>query len=679
MPPSPDPRHTPSGRTGFRRVSALKLIPAPTRSFARRFVLPTFGVLSLALVGVATAGLLELRSAVRRDVRERATLVLESRGDRILLVVSPPQSLARRLAHDPGLLAAIHKARGTGASDGPLTSGERTILERHFATGHLLDPGGESSRILRETVASLPGILGAWLFDANGVAIAGSGPASLPFSDGEAWFQGALRASEAVRFGPAATGAATGTLVVAAAVPDGGGKTPAGVVEVLVSLDGLKEAIRLPDRTETDGYRLALADGSGKALTTSGAPPAPLTGDPDFTVPDRAGRELVPTASGRFVLGVPRADVGAGWSLVVSIPGAALEGPVRNALLWRVTVVFLALVCAAAAFVPAFRSTRRDLTALLDYARRIGGGETGATPPAVKRSDEIGALGAALVGSLESLRSSRVELERAKKTLEERVDSRTSELARVNQELKRRAEELAAASKSKDDFLTNISHELRTPLNSIIGLTQLVRDGHADAPEEQAVFLDQALASARHLLTLINDVLDLAKLEAGRVVLELEPLDVRQVFEEVRPIVEPLALEKRLAYEMSVPPDLPAALADRMRLRQVLVNLTQNAIKFTETGRVLVRARSSDGRRKVLFEVEDTGIGISPQKRSAVFEKFIQAEAGTTRRYGGTGLGLPICRLLVEAMGGKIGIENGAQGRGTRVWFTVATPGMEGR
>ena len=232
---------------------------------------------------------------------------------------------------------------------------------------------------------------------------------------------------------------------------------------------------------------------------------------------------------------------------------------------------------------------------------------------------------------------------------------------------------------SREEFLTNVSHELRTPLNSIIGLTQLVKDGAAENPEEASEFLGQVLVSSRHLLHLINDVLEMAKIDSGKMVLDLADVDARAVVEEARQIVEPLARQKGLALSVDLAPDLPPARADRLRLRQVLVNLAENGVKFTEKGSVTLRVRSSDGKRKLLFEVDDTGIGIPPAKRAVVFERFIQAEAGTTRRFGGTGLGLPICRLLVEALRGTIAIENGPGGIGTRVWFTVPVPGMEGR
>ena len=374
--------------------------------------------------------------------------------------------------------------------------------------------------------------------------------------------------------------------------------------------------------------------------------------------------------------------------IVVSLAGAAAirfgfhqadRSPSRAAELATMGLVAAGLVTSVILVNRSASTAARDLNAILRYTERVGQGDVAVPPPRVDRSDEVGALATTTVAAFEGLRSSSAELTNARRTLLERNASQATEIARLNQELKKRAAELAAASRSKEEFLANVTHELRTPLNSIIGLTQLLRDGTADSPEEAQSFLDQVLVSARHLLQLINDVLELAKIDSGKMVLDLDDVPVAEVVEEVRQIVEPLARQKGLELKIVVIPSPPRAHADRLRLRQVLLNLVENGIKFTEKGHVTLRVSTSDGRRRVLFEVDDTGIGIPLHKRSLVFERFIQAEAGTTRRFGGTGLGLPICRLLVEAMRGSIGIETSPAGAGTRVWFTIPAPGLEGR
>lgn len=368
-----------------------------------------------------------------------------------------------------------------------------------------------------------------------------------------------------------------------------------------------------------------------------------------------------------------------GAAAAIGVVAAAGDGGASTPLAIAGLLLLTGLAASALLLSGYLREVDRDAAAILRYASEVGKGATGTPPPPVARADVIGALSGAVVESFESLRSSVADLTNARKVLLDRNAAQATELARLTQELKKRATELAAADRSREEFLTNVSHELRTPLNSIIGLTQLIRDGAAETPQEAASFLDQVLVSSRHLLHLINDVLELAKIDSGKMVLDLADVDAPAVVEEVWQIVEPLARRKGLQLSIDVAPNLPPASADRLRLRQVLVNLAENGVKFTEKGSVTLRVRASDGKRKLLFEVDDTGIGIPPQKRAVVFERFIQAESGTTRRFGGTGLGLPICRLLVEALHGTIAIENGPGGIGTRVWFTIPVPGMEGR
>lgn len=473
--------------------------------------------------------------------------------------------------------------------------------------------------------------------------------------------------------------------VLAAALPGRLAPDPAGERRLppdAPSLTALAAALRADVGADDDRPILLVVDPKGRSLIAAvaedgtGAPRGPELQSLRSTA--AAGGGPARAARARWWVRPLTGNGLDGGFVAAGVSEATLQQAIGREVLWRFAFLAVALVVAAFLFRPFLGEASRDLSSLLAYARSSGAGDASVPPPRIERPDEIGSLGRVLVDSLERLRSARLEAERATKALEERAEIRTGALNRANEELKRRAEELAAASRAKDEFLANVSHELRTPLNSIIGLTQLVREGAADSKEEADQFLEQVLASSRHLLQLINGVLDLAKLEAGGMEIHLEAVTPADVVREACGIVEPLAVRKGLA--VSIEPVEPgvAARADRLRLRQVLVNLLDNAVKFTEKGSVTVRVTASDGRRKVLFVVEDTGIGIPPERRAAVFEKFIQAEAGTTRRYGGTGLGLPISRLLVEAMGGAIGVEDAPEG-GTRVWFTLPAPGMEGR
>jgi signal transduction histidine kinase len=213
-----------------------------------------------------------------------------------------------------------------------------------------------------------------------------------------------------------------------------------------------------------------------------------------------------------------------------------------------------------------------------------------------------------------------------------------------------------------------MSHELRTPLNAILGYTELVLDQvYGDTPDKMRGVLQRIESNGRHLLGLINDVLDLSKIEAGELSLALADYSLKEVVHTVYTAVEPLASEKKLAFKIELPPDLPPGHGDERRLTQVLLNLVGNAIKFTDSGEVLIRAAAANGAFKVA--VHDTGPGISAADQGKLFQQFQQADNSITRRKGGTGLGLAISKRIVELHGGKIWVESRV-GEGSTFAFT---------
>jgi signal transduction histidine kinase len=214
-----------------------------------------------------------------------------------------------------------------------------------------------------------------------------------------------------------------------------------------------------------------------------------------------------------------------------------------------------------------------------------------------------------------------------------------------------------------------MSHELRTPLNAILGYTELMADGiYGELPEKTMGVLKRLENNGRHLLGLINDVLDLSKIEAGQLVLDLSDYSLEDIAQTVRSTLEPLAADKKLTFKVEVSPKLPAGHGDGRRLTQVLLNLIGNAIKFTDTGEVVITGGATDG--SFHLSVRDTGPGISAVDQAKLFQEFQQADNAITRKKGGTGLGLAISKRIVEMHGGKIWVESQV-GKGSTFSFTV--------
>jgi signal transduction histidine kinase len=246
--------------------------------------------------------------------------------------------------------------------------------------------------------------------------------------------------------------------------------------------------------------------------------------------------------------------------------------------------------------------------------------------------------------------------------VEDKVKERTSELGEA-------LKQLEIASKHKSEFLANMSHELRTPLNAILGYTELILDKiYGDVPEKIEEVLERLEKNGRHLLGLINDVLDLSKIEAGQLTLSLNDYSMQEVVHTVVNSVESLAEEKNLALRVSVAPDLTVGRGDEQRIVQVFLNLIGNAIKFTETGEIRVDVSASDG--KFLVAVSDTGPGLSEHDQQRIFEEFHQADSSSTKKKGGTGLGLAISKKIVSMHGGRIWVES-SPGQGSTFWFTL--------
>jgi signal transduction histidine kinase/CheY-like chemotaxis protein len=334
---------------------------------------------------------------------------------------------------------------------------------------------------------------------------------------------------------------------------------------------------------------------------------------------------------------------------------------------------FLIPAAIALVFFMVNKLVRRPVESLAEKAKRFAEGDVTVSVE-VKTEDEIGTLGKTFNYMVESVSS-------FSKKLEEEISRKTvllDERTRLLTLLERANRELRELDKLKSTFLANMSHELRTPMNAIIGYTDLLIDG-VDGPinEDQEKSLKKVAANARHLLQLINDVLDISKIEAGKMKLSVKEIDLKWLIESSLPVFEPQIKQKGLTLTVSIPEDLPHVYGDEDRIKEILINLLSNASKFTHQGGITISARISErgvkpGEPPIFAEicVEDTGIGIKEEDLGKIFDKFVQVDLTTIRQYEGTGLGLSIARGLVALHKGIIWVTS-KFGEGSKFCFTL--------
>jgi signal transduction histidine kinase len=264
------------------------------------------------------------------------------------------------------------------------------------------------------------------------------------------------------------------------------------------------------------------------------------------------------------------------------------------------------------------------------------------------------------------------QLKQGSDELERKIQAATADIAQQNELLRRQAIELEQASALKSQFLANMSHEFRTPLNAMLGYTSMLLQGVAGAVEPPVRRqLGRIESNGRHLLTIINEILDISRIEAGRMPLQISRFKIPELVGEVKAELEPIIMRSKLNLALHIERDLPTLSSDRQKVKQILLNLLSNALKFTHHGGVTVSARRNKKDSTILLSVADTGIGIAPEFLPQLFEPFTQVDATHTRQYSGTGLGLALSQRFCQLMGGAITVVSAP---GTGSTFTVRLP-----
>ena len=620
----------------------------------------SFLVVSIAPLGLVLSGAWFVSArALRREIEGRLTTVAVRKAAEIETLVRERERSAAALAKAPDLVAAVERLVRSPRSGDPAPSVIRSLEELGFVDLIVASPEGSPAYPGRRSDAgkaflsggSLPPGLARAVERARGSGLPATGDMALsdggvaPFvavtvsrqetTIGFALFRIGREALERVASERQELGETGETLVAA----------PSGNDFVLVARRHAGQdddkAVRLPLASETEGEIPSALAGIGTLAATR-----------DYR--------------GHDVLAASHALPSLKWAISVKLDKREAYAPALRqsavfVVLWVVLVGFVATLA-----VRMSRSISRPVEDLTGIVRKISAGDLRQRVP-TEAEDEVGELARA-IGKMTA------DLKRTQDSTEETVKTRTTELAKTLEDLKQAKDAAEAANRTKSAFLASMSHELRTPLNAVIGYSEMLEEDAEDGGWSELIpDLKKIHAAGKHLLGLINDILDLSKIEADKMELYLETFSVPQVVRDVASTVQPLADKNGNALRFNCPENVGVMKADLTRVRQILFNLLSNSCKFTEKGTITldVERRRDEMHDWVIFRVVDSGIGMSPEQLGKLFQAFTQADASTTRKYGGTGLGLAITRRLARMMGGDVTVFS-ESGRGTT--FTVQLP-----
>ena len=358
-----------------------------------------------------------------------------------------------------------------------------------------------------------------------------------------------------------------------------------------------------------------------------------------------------------------------GWGVLIQRPLADIDAEVGQLKTTIILVTIASIVLSVLAGWLMSRQITKPVHQLASASERVAQGDL-STWIEVKSSNEVGVLADSFNKMIVSLRKSRDELQQWGEELESKVHERTSELEKRSQELTDTNIRLKEMSRHKSQFLANMSHELRTPLNSILGFSEVLQEKmFGELNEKQEEYVNYILESGQHLLSLINDILDLSKIEAGKLEIEMGNVRIRDLLTNSLTMVKEKALKHGIEPSLKLEDGIPDIYADERKLKQIVFNLLSNAVKFTpDGGKVGIEAFREDEHIRVT--VWDTGIGIKEGDKGKLFKEFQQLDSGADKKYQGTGLGLALSKRLVELHHGRIWVESGA-GKGSRFSFTL--------